>query len=261
MKDIIRKPWLRRLARADLFAVALLMLIALSSCGEFFEGVVPAGDMKLVRKVIPLVVGDRYAIPVEFDPAELSNNAVYWLTEDREIAVFENDTLVALAEGQTLAYAWSSIDLLQDTAVVIVLPNQYQPQPDYPYDMVIYAAVTIHGTPLTLENANRYFIGAYVNNELRGIGKVERRFDTDYVVIRVWSPYSYGDNVTLRCYFLGQARTEQFATEFTFDGERHGTLSNLFPLVLDDTAQEYVPDYGTDDQLNDTTIIEEIIDD
>ena len=98
----------------------------LCSCGEYFEfganDPVGAGQMQLARKVIPLVVGDHYAIPVLFTPDSLSNNAVYWSTEDTTIAGFENDTLVAYAEGQTLAYAYSAIDLLRDTAVVVVLP-------------------------------------------------------------------------------------------------------------------------------------------
>ncbi len=221
----------------------------LCSCGEYFEfganDPVGAGQMQLARKVIPLVVGDHYAIPVLFTPDSLSNNAVYWSTEDTTIAGFENDTLVAYAEGQTLAYAYSAIDLLRDTAVVVVLPEMYVAPDSYPYDMVIYASVAIDGEPLTLNNHDPYIIGAYVGNELRGVGQMRRLEGTDYMVLRVWSPFSYGDEVRLRCYFRGQARALLFPDVFIFDGERHGTLSSLYPLRLDTaTAEEYLPAVG-----------------
>ena len=233
---------MKKTLRHLLYGIAVLTAVCLATaCGEYFEGVTPAGSMQLSRKVIPLIEGDRYSIPVAFDPVELSNNTVYWLTEDNTVARFVNDTLVALSEGQTMAYAWSPIDLLRDTAIVVVLPGMYEAPDNYPYDMVIYASVNIHGTPLTQANADQYAIGAYVGEELRGLGQVEQRQGIDYVVIRVWSPFERGEQVTLRCYYRGQARAELFPDEFTFDGERHGTLSQLYPLVLDDDAVEYVP--------------------
>ena len=238
---------MKKTLRHLLYGIAVLLGAALATaCGEYFVGVTTAGEMQLSRKVIPLVVGDRYSIPVTFSPVELSNNTVYWLTEDNTVARFVNDTLVALSEGQTLAYAWSSIDLLRDTCVVVVMPGLYEPMPNYRYDMVIYASVMIHGTPLTPDNQHQYFIGAYVNDELRGIGRVEEAHGVTYTVIRVWSPYDYGEEVTLRCYYIGQARTELFPVTFTFDGERHGTLSQLYPLVLDEDAEEFTPTINID---------------
>lgn len=225
---------------------ALLALLLLSSCGEFLDfadtNPVTAGSMRLVRKVIPLVIGDRYAIPVAFEPEELSNNAVFWLSDDDEIASFVNDTLVACMEGQTLVYAFSTVDRLRDTAMVVVLPDMYMPPSAYPYDMVIYASVDIHGVKLTADNCEPYIIAAYVNDELRGIGTMKRRHNIDYMEMRVWSPFESGDQVTLLCYFRGQARAEVFPVALTFDGEMHGELTHLYPLVLDDTAEEYIPD-------------------
>lgn len=234
---------MKKTLRHLLYGIAVLLGAALATaCGDYFEGVTTAGEMQLTRKVIPLIEGDRYSIPVTFSPVELSNNTVYWLTEDNTVARFVNDTLVALSEGQTLAYAWSSIDLLRDTAIVVVLPGMYEAPADYPYDMVIYASVMIHGTPLTPDNADQYAVGAYVGEELRGLGQMQRHHDVDYMVIRVWSPFERGERVTLRCYYRGQARAELFPDVFTFDGERHGTLSQLYPLVLDDDAEEYMPE-------------------
>ena len=230
-----------------------LFTFLLFSCGEYFEfgtqNPVGAGEMRLARKVIPLLVGDHYAIPVQFTPDSLSNNAVFWLTEDDTVAGFENDTLVAYSEGQTLAYAFSSIDLLRDTAMVVVLPQMYLAPDSYPYDMVIYASVDIHGQRLTTENCDSFIIGAFVNDELRGVGQMKQLNGINYMVLRVWSPFEYGEQISLRCYYRGQARIELFPDVFTFDGERYGTLSDLYPLVLDDNAEEYLPyvDWGIED--------------
>ena len=216
------------------------------ACGEFYEfntsEPVTAGAMTLPRRVVSLVVGEHYAIPVEFSPVELSNNAVFWLSEDDEIATFRNDTLVAVAEGLTRAFAFTTIDRLRDTCWVNVMPAMYMPPSSYPYDMVVYGFVDIHGLRLTQDNCEPYIIAAYVGNELRGIGQMKRRAGIDYMELRVWSPYSYGEEVRLRCYYRGQARAELFPDMIVFDGEMHGELTNLYPLVLGDDAEEYVPD-------------------
>lgn len=243
----------------------LLLVLLLTACGEFYEfntsSPVTAGEMSLQRRVVTMVVGDHYAIPVDFSPEELSNNAVFWLTEDDAIATFENDTLVALSEGLTRAFAFTTIDRLRDTCWVYVMPAIYMAPGNYPYDMVIYASVDVHGTRLTTDNAQPYIIAAFVGDELRGIGQMKRRAGIDYMEMRVWSPFTGGDEVRLRCYYRGQARAELFPDVFTFDGEMHGELTHLYPLVLGDDAEEYVPDVLQEDdnpiiELPDTTVVE-----
>lgn len=243
----------------------LLLVLLLTACGEFYEfntsSPVTAGEMSLQRRVVTMVVGDHYAIPVDFSPEELSNNAVFWLSEDDAIATFENDTLVALSEGLTRAFAFTTIDRLRDTCWVYVMPAIYMAPGNYPYDMVIYASVDVHGTRLTTDNAQPYIIAAFVGDELRGIGQMKRRAGIDYMEMRVWSPFTGGDEVRLRCYYRGQARAELFPDVFTFDGEMHGELTHLYPLVLGDDAEEYEPDVLQEDdnpiiELPDTTVVE-----
>ena len=243
----------------------LLLVLLLTACGEFYEfntsSPVTAGEMSLQRRVVTMVVGDHYAIPVDLSPEELSNNAVFWLSEDDAIATFENDTLVALSEGLTRAFAFTTIDRLRDTCWVYVMPAIYMAPGNYPYDMVIYASVDVHGTRLTTDNAQPYIIAAFVGDELRGIGQMKRRAGIDYMEMRVWSPFTGGDEVRLRCYYRGQARAELFPDVFTFDGEMHGELTHLYPLVLGDDAEEYEPDVLQEDdnpiiELPDTTVVE-----
>ena len=79
----------------------------------------------------------------------------------------------------------------------------------------------------------------------------------DYMEIRIWSPFRYGGEIRLRCYYRGKARAELFPDVLEFDGNALGTLSNLYPLVLDDNAEEYMPildpdDYDPYSEANDT---------
>lgn len=222
--------------------VLILATIALTtSCGEFWEGgdPVPAREMRLPRKVINLMVGDSYEIPVEFSPDDVSNSEVWWQTGDEDIAEMRNGLVVGVSEGLTKAYAMSVSDRLQDSCLVHVFPGTYLNPNEYPYDMVIYADVTIHGHKYTAEDEESLIIAAYNNYELRGIGKMREWNGKPYMEIRIWSPFEYGDWIDLMCIYRGRSLIELFPDILQFDGETHGTLSNLFPLVIDDNAQEY----------------------
>ena len=227
-----------------------LFTFLLLSCGDFWEGGDPstARTMTLQRKMVNLMVGDRYKIPVLFTPDEVSNQAVWWQAYDTDVATFENDSLVALSEGYTRIYAMSVSDRLQDSCLVNVLPQLYLNPRGYVHDMVIYAQVNIHGKTYIPGDEASYVICAYKDQELRGIGQMRRWQDRDYMELRVWSPFYYGELIDIRCYYRGQARVELFPDRFIFDGETHGTLSSLYPLVLDETAEEYNfgLDFGTD---------------
>lgn len=237
-----------------------LFTFLLLSCGDFWEGGDPstARTMTLQRKMVNLMVGDRYKIPVLFTPDEVSNQAVWWQAYDTDVATFENDSLVALSEGYTRIYAMSVSDRLQDSCLVNVFPKIYLNPRNYPYDMVIYADVTIHGHQYTKADEDAYIIGAYVNNELRGIGKMREWQGKPYMEIRVWSPLPDFDVFRLRCYYRGQGHVELFPDEFNFDGETYGTLSDLYPLVLDENAEVLQPEAEENPIIDDdetTTIV------
>ena len=237
-----RKSQVNRFLPFYLFTFLLLFM----SCGDFFEfdsgDMTSAHRMGMTRHVVTLVEGDRYCIPVWFWPDSLTNNAVYWESEDDSIATFVNDTLVARREGLTRAFAFTTIDRLRDTCWVQVMPQMYVAPGSYPYEMMIYASVDIHGTPLTVQNQDTVVIAAYVGDELRGVGRMRQDFGIDYLSLRVHSPQPDGDLVTLRCYFRGEAKAELFADTLYFDGGHYGTLSKLYPLVLDSSSMPYEPD-------------------
>lgn len=223
----------------------------LCSCGDYWEGGDPvdARRMTLGRRVINMMVGDRYRIPVLFEPDTLSNRSVWWMTEDKDVAIVERDTVIALSEGLTLAWAMSVSDHQTDSCWVSVLPAIYLNPKSYPYDMVIYADVSIHGHQYTAADEDSIIIGAYIGDELRGIGKMRQWQGRDYMEIRIWSPVRNGGDISLRCIYRGRALVELFPDAFEFDGEAHGTLSQLYPLVLDDSARQLWPDIEGDDGI------------
>ena len=224
----------------------LLPILLFASCGDFYEfgtsEPVPARQMRLPRRVVNLVVGDHYRIPVSFTPTGVTTEAVWWMPANDGVARFENDTVVGVSQGQTVAYVTSVTDRLQDSCLVNVLPAMYVSPASYVYDMVIYAQVTVHGRAYTQADQDSLIICAYCQDELRGIGVMRQWQGRDYMELRVWSPFEYGDAIDLRCYYRGKALVELFPDQLTFDGETHGTLSKLFPLVLDEEAEEY--DFG-----------------
>jgi len=236
----------------------------LSSCGDFYEfptsEPVPASQVRLPRKVVNLVVGDRYRIPVKFTPEQSTEQSVWWQLADSTIAHFENDTLVGVSQGTTVAYVTSVTDRRQDSCLVNVLPTMYVSPASYVFDMVVYAQVTVHGQPYTTATQDSLIVCAYCEDDLRGIGVMREWNGRPYMEIRIWSPFEYGDPIDFRCYYRGKAKVELFPGGLTFDGETHGTLSNLYQMVIDDDAEEY--DFGLEfgsDEIFDEEEEQEIV--
>lgn len=225
--------------------IILTLALALAGCGDIFTDenvtLTDGTTMDLTRRVVTIMEGERYVIPVTFTPATQSNTAVWWDIEDNAIATFQNDTLYALSPGLTRVMATSAVTMLSDTCWVEVLARPEMDWGDFPYEMMLYANVTLHGTPLTVANQEDVIIAAYVDKDLRGIGQMRQNHGIDYFQMRIGAYRPAGDTVRLRCYYRGKALAEWFPQTLTFDGEAHGTLSALLPLTIDDGAEVYEP--------------------
>ena len=237
--------------------IILLWSLTVVACGDFWtfdtDDATTGTQMKLDRRVVTIMEGERYTIPVTFSPDSLVNKTIYWETEDDEIATFADDTLVALSPGMTRAIAMSTVDRLSDTCWVQVMPRMEMSYGNFEYDMMLYASVTLHGRALTIDNADSVVVGAYAGEQLRGIGQMHREYGIDYLAMRIGSNRPEGDRIRLRCYYRGRALAEWFPDTLRFNGETLGTLSKLVPLVIDDDADVYEPDVDADD---DNPIIE-----
>ena len=178
--------------------LCLAIMALTTSCGDFWDGGDPvqARNMMLGRESIDLMVGDSYRIPVLFDPEELSNDGIWWTTDDSDIAIFVDDAVVGMSEGTTIAYAVSAVNRQEAECVVNVWPRWYSNPYNYPYDMVIYANITLNGEPI----GDDIYVGAFIFGELRGVAERLERKGHKYTVIRIWSDSEFGEAIYFKHY-------------------------------------------------------------
>lgn len=212
--------------------MGLAAVLLLTSCGEFFEFegfATPAGTMTLDRHEVNIMVGDSLLLTPIFDPDTLSNGSVYWMTDQDGVVEMVKDSIVALAPGSVLVTAMSVSAQLIDTCRVNVMPVWQVNPLDYLFDMVVYADVSVHG----LKPDSTMVVGAFCGDELRGIGEARQAFGIDFMEFRIWSQYRERDSINFRCYHHDNAVIEHFPDSLAFDGEMHGSPSNLFKLVIE----------------------------
>ena len=244
--------------RLSYYICQLALSMALVSCGDFWS--IDTADlsndtnMALTRRIITIMEGERYAIPVQFSPDTLVNRTIFWDSEDDHIATFRNDS-----PGLTRIVATSAVHLQSDTCWVQVLPTPEMDWGDFPYEMLLYASVTLHGTPLTVANQDSVVIAAYADKDLRGVGQVRHAHGIDYFVMRIGAYRPSGDTLRLRCYYRGKALAEWFPQTLTFDGNALGTLSNLYPLTLNEGAEVYLPEIEEPEGTNPYIVVPDTI--
>ena len=216
-----------------------LWVVGLASCGEYWTAGDPvdAGKMTLARESIDLMVGDSYEIPVIFEPQELSNDAVSWMMDNTSIATVYNGMVKAVAEGTTTVYALSVSNMLTATCQVNVWPRWFNNPHNYPYDMVVYANITLHGQPLP-DNA---YLGAFIHGELCGVAQTQEWNGHRYTYIRIWNDQPSGGIITFRHYDPTTATMQEHRFWMDFDGDVHGKPSIPYDIELED--DEYEEDY------------------
>ncbi len=199
------------------------------------ENVQQAYEMHMERDTIFAMVGDSFTVRPVFTPEIVSNVEIFWYTDFDSIIRVVNDTVVAVGEGEAFLHGISVQDVKEDSTLVIVMPGwKYDPY-NWPYETVVYADVRMNGEPLA-ENA---VVGAFVGDECRGIGEQKEWNGIRYTQFRIGSEmFSYPDptsddvfiNETIR-FVLYDPETHmlrELDETMTFDGETHGTISNLF---------------------------------
>lgn len=99
---------------------------------------------------------------------------------------------------------------------------------EYDYDMNLHAALTFSG--VTVEDYATMEVAAFCGDECRGIAKASSAQGKLYYEFRIYSKTVQGDVITFKCYNQSTGRELKISEEIVFDGEQHGTLSNLFQL-------------------------------
>jgi len=212
-----------------------------SSCGlidmDTDENVQQAYEMSLGRDTVYAMVGDSFMVKPVFTPEIVSNVEIFWFADYDSIIRVINDTIVAVGEGKSFLHGISVQDVKEDSTLVIVMPEwTYQPY-NWPYETVVYANVRLNGEPLPAYMK----VAAFVGDECRGIGEKKNWNGISYTQFRIGSEmFSYPDptsddiyiNETIR-FVLYDPETHMLSEldeTMTFDGETHGTISNLYKM-------------------------------
>ena len=221
----------------SLLALAATTL-QLTSCGimelEEQEQIV-ATEMMLGRDSVFIMVGDDFTLTPTFKPDSVTISDIFWNSSNSSVLSVSDGHLVGQSEGTVWVFATSVARSLKDSVVVVVMPRWEDAARLYPNEMIVYANVTIGGQPF---DPDKQMLAAFVDDEMRGIGTLQKWKDKTYVRFRIGSDIAYYDpdgiaeEVTFRVYHRQQLRYQEFPQTIEYDGETHGTLSNLINISL-----------------------------
>lgn len=233
----------------------LLLCLPMTSC-EFFEldevGAETATKMSLEQDTLFVMVGDTFSLNPVFTPDTVNINDLYFLPADSGVlAVRGVDKLEAVGEGGTKLYITSVSARLLDSCMVYVVPRWEVEKRLWPYETVFYANVTFGGASLSED----MLVAAFVGNECRGLGQKMEYAGIPYYRFRVGSDQLYDENeewddyeeegeydaddidddgylprINFRCYDRSHRMLYTTSTYSVFDGEAHGSLSDLFEI-------------------------------
>ncbi len=225
---------LRRTGHKLASLLLLTALVAMSSCAEFDLG----EDVEYVAPIsvnigdhYNLIVGDSTIITPKLSPDSVSLPTIYWHAEDPAIAIVRNGKVKGVGIGQTRVFATTVDGQISDTCTISVGERTEVEQYERgPYDMVIYASI-LNGEDKDV--STDYLVTAWCGDEVRGVGRVMHHQEKQYMVIRIYSQQPSGDIIRLRV--RGRRNAVDYTSpEIIFDGETHGSLSNLYTIRVSD---------------------------
>ena len=218
--------------------MALLSLLSVS-CGiidmEIDEGGQIAYDMHLKHDTVYVMVGDTFVLDPVFFPDSVSNRELLFLSEDESVVALVNDTVIAMAEGETSVVGLSVHNGLSDTCMVYVMAPWVLNANDYSDDMVVYATATINGKPF---DPDKMSIAAFAGSEMRGKGEVISIGDKQLLRFRIYSYLNYDSDISedpeyirFKCHDRENMTLITLPQYIIFDGETHGSPSEPIGLT------------------------------
>ena len=218
--------------------MALLSLLSVS-CGiidmEIDEGGQIAYDMHLKHDTVYVMVGDTFVLEPVFFPDSVSNRELLFLLEDESVASLVNDTVIAMAEGETSVVGLSVHNGLSDTCMVYVMAPWVLNANDYSDDMVVYATATINGKPF---DPAKMSIAAFAGSEMRGKGEVITIGDKQLLRFRIYSYLNFDSDMSadpeyirFKCHDRENMTLITLPQYIIFDGETHGSPSEPVGLT------------------------------
>lgn len=218
--------------------LVLLIGASLGSCGiidfDFDENIDHKSVMHLDHDEVYVMVGDQFSLTPVFEVDSLSNTAVYFVSLDNEVVTMTDNVATAVGEGETYITALSVMSNSLDSCLVHVMPVWQVTPSNYAYETLVYADIDVNGKPY---DPKTMVVAAFMNNECRAVGEPMETAGVKYTRFRVYgtTPSGYGngsDEIQFRVYLREKLDYEFFQQRLDFDGETHGSLTNLFKLSL-----------------------------
>ena len=218
--------------------MALLSLLSVS-CGIIDMDIEAGGqiayDMHLKHDTVYVMVGDTFVLEPVFFPDSVSNRELLFLSEDESVASLVNDTVIAMAEGETSVVGLSVHNGLSDTCMVYVMAPWVLNANDYSDDMVVYATATINGKPF---DPTKMSIAAFAGSEMRGKGEVITIGDKQLLRFRIYSYLNFDSDMSadpeyirFKCHDRENMTLITLPQYIIFDGETHGSPSEPIGLT------------------------------
>jgi hypothetical protein len=225
------------------------MMLTMTSCAELFETFISGelqlaalNDVQLSHHKIDLLVGDTILFKLALDPDtfNVQQPTCRWTLSDPETEAVSmiGKRLIARNPGEVEVFLEAvppglSIDdvpvdsVMRDSCEVTVARRVKTNYLDFPNEMIIIARLERDGVPVT-DSATVSKLQAVIDDEVRGHGIVRKAFGVHYVELII-----YGDELGEQglIEYLDHDNLQRYTfTEFEFDGNTHGTLSD--PIVF-----------------------------
>lgn len=213
-----------------------LATLLVSSCGlmELEEEKYSVVNMYFDNDTIYTMVGEKFTVTPRFIPDSVIIDDIFWKSSVDSIVHIDGNDFIAMNVGWSTLTAVSVEKQIEDSCHVCVLPKWDMVVPTSPYETVFYADVTVHGKPF---DPTTMLLGAFVGNELRGIGVMREQYGVKYMEIRVGSEIfnevdPFEEIIAFRIFDKTTMRSDKSSTFVLFDGNSHGTLSSLFKIEV-----------------------------
>jgi hypothetical protein len=225
------------------------MMLTMTSCAELFETFISGelqlaalNDVQLSHHKIDLLVGDTILFKLALDPDtfNVQQPTCRWTLSDPETEAVSmiGKRLIARNPGEVEVFLEAvppglSIDdvpvdsVMRDSCEVTVARRVKTNYLDFPHEMIIIARLERDGVAVT-DSATVSKLQAVIDDEVRGHGIVRKAFGVHYVELII-----YGDELGEQglIEYLDHDNLQRYPfTEFEFDGNTHGTLSD--PIVF-----------------------------
>ncbi len=207
----------------------------------------PVLEMSFGQETYYAMAGEEFAIDPIFNPDSVTVSDVYWESSDETVATIYDNSVIAKNEGWTVISATSVSKRATASYELYVFPAWGAEPQDNPYEMVVYAEVTVDGKPYNPEDM---VVAAFCGDECRGIGEMKESKGKQYMVLRIGGSLSnsetiysdpnvvfeededepFQERIVFQCYDRKNHLLMKARRGLVFDGETHGYISDLYKL-------------------------------